>query len=553
LFEYRRDIIEQVHLEVGHMGVHSVGPYLRTVKRMQWPDMDSDIRKVIMKCDTCKQFANRAGAFNPMRSVDAVEPWDHIAIDLAECPLDDSGYKYVLVVVDVATKFVVLKALKQKTMDTVTRKLWSIFSTFGVPKIIQSDNGTEFVNQFMTASSELMGWSRRVTTPYHPQGNGLAERHVGIMKTILWKVAERDMTHWRKYLKFVQFSMNRRCHAATDRMPQELMFPRSVNPLEDYTDAESKLMSIDEMDDRAIAMTNIVYPEVMEQTKAMHVRYKTSFDKRHKLRGKILPYEVGDIVYVQNVMRQAKHYPPWIGPCKILTKISDDVRQVQHVQNHQTYNRVHVNRLLPAEHGMRRFDAGADIVSLDIGTVWEINEIRNHRMADDGQLEYLVAWHGFTYAFNSWVLAADILTKESLIEYWNTNLDKKKHLESEADLRLLETAFLKHSLANRGYADKEGHVEARWSAADFGDLHQELESKEQARGLQHVAEKSPLKSPKPKPSIKKVDRNDKEEIERTKDKRWMFGPDCIGDEDLVLQERTRGEKRRGSPLHKDSG
>ena len=39
----------------------------------------------------------------------------------------------------------------------------------GLPKVITSDNGTEFNNHLDDRLSELLGIKRRLTTPYHPQ------------------------------------------------------------------------------------------------------------------------------------------------------------------------------------------------------------------------------------------------------------------------------------------------------------------------------------------------------------------------------------------------
>ena len=39
----------------------------------------------------------------------------------------------------------------------------------GLPKVITSDNGSEFKNHLDDRLSELLEIKRRLTTPYHPQ------------------------------------------------------------------------------------------------------------------------------------------------------------------------------------------------------------------------------------------------------------------------------------------------------------------------------------------------------------------------------------------------
>jgi len=58
----------------------------------------------------------------------------------------------------------------------VTKKLWKVFALMGVPKILQSDNGSEFVNQAVESLKKLYGIEERLSTPYHPRANGLVER-----------------------------------------------------------------------------------------------------------------------------------------------------------------------------------------------------------------------------------------------------------------------------------------------------------------------------------------------------------------------------------------
>jgi hypothetical protein len=56
-------------------------------------------------------------------------------------------------------------------------KFYMIFCAFGPPKIMQSDNGTEFVNQLVEALLKAANVDRLVA-PWNPRANGLAERTV---------------------------------------------------------------------------------------------------------------------------------------------------------------------------------------------------------------------------------------------------------------------------------------------------------------------------------------------------------------------------------------
>ena len=57
---------------------------------------------------------------------------------------DSFGFQHILVIVCYLSKFVVAHPLKTKTSREVLNRLQDIFLTFGVPKVIQSDQSKEF-------------------------------------------------------------------------------------------------------------------------------------------------------------------------------------------------------------------------------------------------------------------------------------------------------------------------------------------------------------------------------------------------------------------------
>lgn len=76
---------------------------------------------------------------------------DTFQIDLAEMipyAKENNGYKYLLVVIDVFSKFAWIEKLKNKSGIEVTKAMKSIFekNPTRIPRNIQSDMGKEFYN-----------------------------------------------------------------------------------------------------------------------------------------------------------------------------------------------------------------------------------------------------------------------------------------------------------------------------------------------------------------------------------------------------------------------
>ena len=104
------------------------------------------------------------------------------------------GNKYCLVIVDICTRFVWLHALPDKTAASVAKGLWSTISCMGLPKIVQSDNGTEFVNRVLKEMFNLARIDHRLITAYHARANGAAERMVQTTSQAVYKIMEGRST-----------------------------------------------------------------------------------------------------------------------------------------------------------------------------------------------------------------------------------------------------------------------------------------------------------------------------------------------------------------------
>ena len=119
-----------------------------------------------------------------------------------------TGYNYILTVVDVCTAYIVLQSLENKNMECVARKLWEVFTDYETPKILQSDNGAEFVNKIIDAFTILHEIEPRLNVAYNPRTNGLVERRNKDISKALKKFIESAYGRWDDWLPMVQISLN---------------------------------------------------------------------------------------------------------------------------------------------------------------------------------------------------------------------------------------------------------------------------------------------------------------------------------------------------------
>ncbi|XP_064475555.1 uncharacterized protein K02A2.6-like [Ornithodoros turicata] len=109
-------------------------------------------------------------------------PWQSLAADFAG-PLP--GQKYLLVVVDEYSRFLVVSMLSSLNAKAVTARLSDIFAVHGMPYDLKTDNGPPFFGKEFAEFLRLNGIRHHRTTPLWTQANGEVERFIrNIKKTV---------------------------------------------------------------------------------------------------------------------------------------------------------------------------------------------------------------------------------------------------------------------------------------------------------------------------------------------------------------------------------
>ena len=114
-----------------------------------WTGINVDIAKFVDGCDTCKTLLPSRPA-EPMIVHSAEYPMQKIGCDLFSW----SGKDY-LVIVDRYSGFFWIRNLRRTATENVTTALQDVFTDFGYPKEIQSDNGPQFRGPFKNFCEEI--------------------------------------------------------------------------------------------------------------------------------------------------------------------------------------------------------------------------------------------------------------------------------------------------------------------------------------------------------------------------------------------------------------
>nr|VZI20717.1 unnamed protein product [Spirometra erinaceieuropaei] len=150
-FSLRPTVLRQFH--AAHPGTSRTKSIARSFA--YWPGIDGDIDDLVRRCSRCQQAAKM-----PSRQ----PPWPEIA------PLNP------------ATAFATTAFLRR------------IFSQHGSPKVLVSDNGSQFTSSTFEDFCRQHNIQHLRSPPYQPQSNGQAERFVDTVKRALLKARGEGTT-----------------------------------------------------------------------------------------------------------------------------------------------------------------------------------------------------------------------------------------------------------------------------------------------------------------------------------------------------------------------
>ena len=211
-------VLQQLH--AGHSGIVRMKEIARSY--FWWPNMDKQIEEIAKSCSSCHKVRNNP-PLAPLHPWEfPQEPWHRVHIDFAG-PYEDRMF---LVAVDAHSKWPEVTIMKSTTTEKTIEALGEMFSRFGSPTQLVSDNGPQLVSQEMEAFLQANGVQHITSAPYHPATNGLAERFVQTMKHAL-KTSQGQGTLHQRLHKFL-LNYRNSPHATTKTSPANLMFKRDL-------------------------------------------------------------------------------------------------------------------------------------------------------------------------------------------------------------------------------------------------------------------------------------------------------------------------------------
>ena len=216
------------HPTAGHGGQQKT--LFRLSTKVYWKSMRKDIFNYIAACQECQKFKyNNAPTANPMQMHLVNEPWHTIGMDImGPLPTTARQKRFLLVVVDYFTRWIELFPLKSTTSIEVSKILMNeVFSRYGLPKHIVSDNGPQFISNLFKNFCNTLGIKQNLTANYHPQSN-MTERVNRTLKPLIAIYAQQQHNSWDEEIQKLAFAIRTAVNETTGETPAFMMFGRDL-------------------------------------------------------------------------------------------------------------------------------------------------------------------------------------------------------------------------------------------------------------------------------------------------------------------------------------
>ena len=177
----RDELLELLH--EGHFRIDRTK--LQARDSVYWPSINKDIETLIKSCEICQQNSRRNTKDPALPREIPLVPWTLLEMYLFM--LEDHTF---LLVIDVMSQFPVIRILNNETARAVLNAPKGVYSDFGLPRRVLTDNRPCFkLQEFANVHAKLSLNVEKLST-YNHQSVGSVEHMVQTIKQIMIKNAE---------------------------------------------------------------------------------------------------------------------------------------------------------------------------------------------------------------------------------------------------------------------------------------------------------------------------------------------------------------------------
>ena len=341
------EVIEAHHVWNAHQGVERLIPDLNLhYKFVRGTRLAAIAARVRQECQVCQACLRPNWALKGPISMTPILPrvMASVCLDIFAMPMvewDREFYNGILLCVDRHSGWIVARPKPRHGLtgrQAANLMLDTSWGEMGIPSVITSDQGSQFVSQWWQTMCCRLGVRQAFSQAYRPQANGRAEVAGGVLQGILQRLNAQRGINWVEALPRAL----RIHHDAVDPImgmsPYQAIFGRQRSlaalPWEGEGESEEAIEFFERM--------AFIDKEVAQVLEGAHERIAERVNAHRQPRP---PFQVGDWVFLlkPKPIGGVKLSPWWLGPYLVLSRVGEHSYQIKLRAN--THLDVHVSQL----------------------------------------------------------------------------------------------------------------------------------------------------------------------------------------------------------------
>lgn len=430
--ELRRKLMVEWHdsPSAGHFGRD------RTISSMKkvfyWKHMRADIEDHVVSCLACQRNKPRRNLTNgelcpiPLPG----RPWGSITLDMItdlpkskrQCDFADRKngetptYNAELVIVCRLTKEAEFAPVRKDMSARQFAHLFVhlVFSRHGMCDDITTDRARLFTSEFWSTFTAIIGTTRKISTAFHPQTDGLTERLNATLEQYWRGFVGFTQDEWADLSDMAAYCWNSSTSPTTNISPFEangkMVIPFQLANLKSYKSESAKELA------KRMKETLDKLQESLTHAQNVQARY---YDNKHKR----VEFAAKDLVmlntkHLATNQQSKKLGPKFAGPFRVKERKGLQAYKLDLPNTWGCHDVFHVSLLSPFKGRARGalsteiLEPGPELVMDDVGNEEEEYEVerilKSSRRYRWRKLYYLVKWTGWSDDHNSWIRPEDM-------------------------------------------------------------------------------------------------------------------------------------------------
>ena len=322
--EERDSIIKESHNQSMHIGVEKTLAKIR--QKYHWPRLTLDVKEYIKNCVTCNDVKAANVPVIPKMGEQRIvtHPWQIIAADyIGPLPRSKSGNQYILVVMDLFSKWVMLTPVRKISsggLCSILKSQW--FSRFSTPETIITDNASVFLSREFKLLLERFQIRHWLNAKYHSQANPV-ERVNRTINAAIRTYVKTDQRLWDSRLAEIETVINTTVHSGTELTPFFVIHGHEafLKGTDHSWFTNKKDPSPEQRVEVKKELFQRIYDLVKTNLEKAHNSGKALYDSRHKKSAE--PFHVGQTVYRRNMKQSSasERYNAKYGPMYLAARV----------------------------------------------------------------------------------------------------------------------------------------------------------------------------------------------------------------------------------------